>query len=148
MADSPTKVLSIPSDLNAAWNAQQKVMEEVKARGYSENAVFAIRLALDEALNNAISHGNRRDKSKKVNIEYTIGEAAVTITVSDEGTGFDPNHVPDPTLDEFLERPHGRGIMLMRAYMTDVRFGKGGNIVTLIKTRNCTLPGHGSNGAA
>ncbi|MEX2215318.1 MAG: ATP-binding protein [Phycisphaeraceae bacterium] len=140
MADSPTKVLSIPSDLNAAWNAQQKVMEEVKARGYSENAVFAIRLALDEALNNAISHGNRRDKSKKVHIEYTIGDAAVTITVSDEGTGFDPHHVPDPTLDEFLERPHGRGIMLMRAYMTDVRFGQDGNSVTLIKTRNCALP--------
>ena len=140
MVDSPAKILVIPSDLNAAWNAQQTIMEEVKSRGYSDNAVFAIRLALDEALNNAISHGNKKDKSKKVTIEYQIGEAAVTISVTDEGPGFNPVNVPDPTLDEFLERPHGRGIMLMRAYMTDVRFGRDGKSVTLIKNRNCSLP--------
>ncbi len=140
MVDSPAKILVIPSDLNAAWNAQQTVMEEVKARGYSDNAVFAIRLALDEALNNAISHGNQKDKTKKVTIEYQITEATVTITVTDEGPGFDPVDVPDPTLDEFLERPHGRGIMLMRAYMSDVRFGRSGKSVTLIKNRNCSLP--------
>lgn len=140
MVDSPAKILVIPSDLNAAWNAQQTIMEEVKARGYSDNAVFAIRLALDEALNNAISHGNKKDKSKKVTIEYHINEAAVTITISDEGPGFNPVDVPDPTLDEFLERPHGRGIMLMRAYMTDVRFGRDGKSVTLVKTRTCSLP--------
>ena len=140
MVDSPAKILVIPSDLSAAWNAQQTVMEEVKARGYSDNAVFAIRLALDEALNNAISHGNKKDKTKKVTIEYLITEATVTITVTDEGPGFDPVDVPDPTLDEFLERPHGRGIMLMRAYMSDVRFGRNGKSVTLIKDRNCSLP--------
>lgn len=140
MVDSPAKILVIPSDLSAAWNAQQTVMEEVKARGYSDNAVFAIRLALDEALNNAISHGNNKDKTKKVTIEYQITEATVTITVTDEGPGFDPVDVPDPTLDEFLERPHGRGIMLMRAYMSDVRFGRNGKSVTLIKNRNCSLP--------
>ncbi len=140
MVDSPAKILVIPSDLNAAWNAQQTVMEEVKARGFSDNAVFAIRLALDEALNNAISHGNKKDKTKKVTIEYQISEVSVTITVTDEGPGFDPVDVPDPTLDEFLERPHGRGIMLMRAYMSDVRFGRNGKSVTLIKNRNCALP--------
>lgn len=140
MVDSHAKILVIPSDLNAAWNAQQTVMEEVKARGYSENAVFAIRLALDEALNNAISHGNQRDKSKKVTIEYQVGEASVSVTVTDEGPGFNPVEVPDPTLDEFLERPHGRGIMLMRAYMSDVRFSPSGKSVTLIKNRNCCLP--------
>jgi serine/threonine-protein kinase RsbW len=140
MVDSPAKILVIPSDLNAAWNAQQTVMEEVKARGYSENAVFAIRLALDEALNNAISHGNQKDKSKKVTIEYHVGEASVSITITDEGKGFDPVDVPDPTLDEFIERPHGRGIMLMPAYMTEVRFSRNGKSVTLIKSRTCSLP--------
>jgi serine/threonine-protein kinase RsbW len=140
MVDSPAKILVIPSDLNAAWNAQQTVMEEVKARGYSENAVFAIRLALDEALNNAISHGNQKDKTKKVTIEYHIGEASVVITITDEGKGFDPVEVPDPTLDEYIERPHGRGIMLMRAYMTEVRFSRNGKSVTLVKSRTCSLP--------
>lgn len=140
MADSPKKVLVISSDLTAAWNAQQTVMEEVKAHGFSEQAVFAIRLALDEALNNAISHGNRRDKSKRVTIEYEVRDNEAAITVTDEGEGFDPGAVPDPTLDENIERPHGRGIMLMRAYMTDVSFSNLGRSVTLTKDRHCSLP--------
>ena len=140
MAESSTNRLVIPSDLTEAWNAQQQVTEQVKARGYGEHAVFAIRLALDEALNNAISHGNRKDPSKRVFIDYEITEQAVHITVTDEGQGFNPTQVPDPTLDEFLERPHGRGIMLMRAYMTDVHFERGGRSVIMTKTRNCQLP--------
>ncbi len=140
MADSPTKILVIPSDLNAAWNAQQKIMDEINARGFGAQAVFGIRLALDEALNNAISHGNQRDPNKQVTIRYTIADPSVTITVTDQGPGFDPAEVPDPTLDEFRERPHGRGIMLMRAYMTKVSYGDGGRSVTLVKDRNCALP--------
>lgn len=140
MADASPKQMAIPSDLTEAWNAQQQIMDEVKAVGYSDNAVFAIRLALDEALNNAISHGNQRDPSKKVVIEYTISRQEVQINVTDQGVGFDPKDVPDPTLDEFLERPHGRGIMLMRAYMTQVSFSNRGRTVTLVKDRNCPLP--------
>lgn len=140
MADAPTKTVVIPSDLSKAWDAQQQVMDAIKARGFGENALFAIRLALDEALNNAISHGNDRDPTKKVTIRYHIEAEEVRIAVTDEGPGFDPTDVPDPTLDEFLERPHGRGIMLMRAYMTDVHFADGGRTVTMVKQRNCPLP--------
>ncbi len=140
MADSPTKILVIPSDLNAAWNAQQKIMDEVKIHAFSEQVVFAIRLALDEALNNAISHGNKRDPNKQVTIRYAVNQQGVTITVTDQGPGFDPKDVPDPTLEENITEPHGRGIMLMRAYMTKVSFTDAGRSVTLVKDRNCALP--------
>ena len=140
MADSPTKILVIPSDLNAAWNAQQKIMDEVKVHAFSEQVVFAIRLALDEALNNAISHGNQRDPNKQVTIRYCVAPDGVMISVTDQGPGFDPKDVPDPTLDENISEPHGRGIMLMRAYMTSVTFSDNGRTVTLTKGRNCALP--------
>ena len=140
MTESSLKQVVIPSDLTEAWNVQQQIMEEVKAGGFSDNAQFAIRLALDEALNNAISHGNQQDPQKTVTVQYSIADEAVRIHVTDQGPGFEPAEVPDPTLDEFLERPHGRGIMLMRAYMTQVDFENEGRTVTLIKTRNCPLP--------
>ena len=72
MADSSSKQIVIRSDLTDAWNVQQQIMNEVKAQGFSDNAQFAIRLALDEALNNAISHGNQRDENKKVTVDYHI----------------------------------------------------------------------------
>lgn len=140
MADTPTHTLVIASDSNEALDAQHQVMEVVEQAGFNESALFAIRLALDEALNNAISHGNQRDASKTVTIRYTIDEDAVHLRVTDEGTGFDPKDVPDPRLPENITRPHGRGIMLMRAYMTDVHYDDGGKTVVLTKQRNCLLP--------
>jgi serine/threonine-protein kinase RsbW len=145
MPDSSLKQIVIHSNLTDAWNVQQQIMDEVKAAGFSDNAQFAIRLALDEALNNAISHGNQKVPDKTVTVDYRITDDEVRIHVTDQGTGFEPEQVPDPTLDEFLERPHGRGIMLMRAYMTQVAFENKGKTVSLVKTRSCPLPVAPSN---
>ena len=132
--------LAIPSVLDEAAQAKRAVMADVNAQEYDKDTVFAVRLALDEALTNAIRHGNQEDPSKQVMIEYDVTPDKVTITVEDEGSGFDPNNVADPTADENLERPHGRGIMLIRAYMTDVSFNDRGNRVTMVKERDCRLP--------
>lgn len=137
---SPTKRLVITSDLAEACRAVQVVMAEVDAHSYDENARFAIRLALDEALSNAVRHGNQGDPRKHVAIEYAVADDRVAITVCDEGPGFHPEALPDPTLDENLERPNGRGVLLMRAYMTEVHYSPRGNCVTLIKNRGCPLP--------
>lgn len=140
MADTQQKKLVIPSDPNDALEAQHKVMDVVEQAGFNESALFAIRLALDEALNNAISHGNQRDPAKTVTIHYNIDDKGICIRVTDEGTGFDPADVPDPRLPENITRPHGRGIMLMRAYMTEVDYDDNGKTVVLVKQRNCPLP--------
>lgn len=141
MAQSPSsKKLVIPSELPQAVRVEQMILDQVQAQGYSEQVRFAIRLALDEALSNAINHGNQGDPTKEVTIEFQVTEQQVQVTICDQGPGFDPHGVPDPTLDENLQCPSGRGVMLMMAYMTEVRFNDKGNCVTMIKRADCPLP--------
>ena len=128
-----TEELVINSDLKAARKAERAVLNELARLGYSPSATFAVRLALEEGLNNAIHHGNCRDPGRKVRIAFDVDEKCVSITITDQGRGFDPAAVPDPRADENLEKPSGRGIMLMRAYMDEVRFNNIGNEVHMIK---------------
>ena len=140
MVEATSRNLVVPSRLSEVPKVQETILAQVEQAGYSREAVFAIRLALDEAVSNAIRHGNDCDPDKQVRVRYRIDPEQVHIDVCDEGTGFKPQCLPDPTLDENLCRPCGRGVMLMRAYMTEVYFSPEGNCVTLIKRRGCTLP--------
>lgn len=135
-----SKPLVIQSVLSQGVEVVETVIQMVQPYGYTDTALFAVRLALDEALANAIRHGNQSDESKKVTIDFSVDEKQIVISLTDEGSGFHPDMIPDPTLDENLERPCGRGVMLMRAYMTDVSFNKSGNCVTMIKRKDCSLP--------
>jgi len=137
--------LTIQSDRYKATEVQETIMSLVADAGFPENAIFGIRLAVEEALANAIRHGNGGDINKKVEITYAVDPDRVSVTICDEGHGFEPDEVPDPTLDENLEKPCGRGVMLMRAYMTDVTFNKRGNCVTMVKERTCPLPATGDD---
>lgn len=125
--------MEIPSDLNAVRQAQQRVAAEVARYPYDEATRFAIKLAVEEGLNNAVKHGNRFDPAKTVELQYDVDAARVIVTIADQGPGFDPDAVPDPTADENLEKPCGRGIMLMRAYMDEVEYNETGNRVRLQK---------------
>ncbi|MCC6578905.1 MAG: ATP-binding protein [Phycisphaeraceae bacterium] len=143
MAQSPTmKRVVIPSLLQEGVKVVEAVIDEMKPHAYTESACFAVRLALDEALANAIRHGNGNDPSKSVTVDFSVDEDAVRIRITDEGPGFQPEEIPDPTLDENLERPCGRGVMLMRAYMTEVDYSGAGNSVVMTKRRDCPLPRH------
>jgi len=95
--------------------------------------IFSIKLALEEALINAIKHGNQLDLTKKVRVLYRVAPGVFEVRVVDEGIGFDPGDVPDPTAVENLERPCGRGLMLMRHYMTEVCYSSSGNCVAMTK---------------
>lgn len=132
--------LVIPSELAEICRTQQTIVNKVSEAGFNENAAFAVRLALDEALSNAVRHGNCGDPNKQVVVEYCIDDTEVMITITDEGCGFNPMQVPDPTRDENLHRPNGRGIMLMKAYMSEVCYNDRGNRLTLVKRRDCPLP--------
>jgi len=126
----------ITSDLKAARKIIKRVLEAVAARGYSQACSFAIRLAVEEGLNNAIKHGNRFAPDKRVEVLFDVDPNRAMITITDQGDGFDPTVVPDPTADENLEKPTGRGIMLMRAYMDTVRFNDRGNQVCMVKNNS------------
>jgi serine/threonine-protein kinase RsbW len=113
-----------------------RLVETLEAHGYPRRDVFGIRLAVEEALVNAVKHGHRGDPTKRVSIRYRVGAKGVLVEVEDQGPGFDPDRVPDPLHSENLELPCGRGLLLMRSYMTSVRFGRQGSRVTLYKRRS------------
>ena len=133
MPDKYVTISTIASDLQQARLLEDTLLREVGRFGYSEQAVFAIKLALEEAINNAIRHGNGCDPDKRVTVRVELDDDKMTISVADEGPGFNPGTVPDPTADENLEKPSGRGIMLMRAYMDDVRYNQRGNEICMCK---------------
>lgn len=108
-------------------SAQAAVAEALAARGYPEGAMFAVRLAIEEAVVNAFRHGNRSDPAKVVFFRAAIDDARADFEVEDQGPGFDPRLIPDPTDEDNLEIPSGRGVMLIKAYMTEVEYVKPGN---------------------
>lgn len=128
-----TAEVVIRSDPAEARKVQDTIEGLLKAHDFGEHDIFGIRLALEEALVNAIKHGNNLDRSKKVTIRYRVSRDRFDIHIADEGVGFDPEDVPDPTAVENLERPCGRGLMLMRYYMTEVAFLGCGNTVRMCK---------------
>jgi serine/threonine-protein kinase RsbW len=91
-----------------------------------------ILLAVVEGVNNAILHGNRADKSKHVVIDYEVSDCGLVFLIQDEGKGFDYKNLPDPTLQENLERTSGRGIFLMKHLADVIEFNEIGNQVKLV----------------
>lgn len=132
--------LILQSRLEEVSRAENEVLRAAEDHGFEGPDRFAVKLALEEALANAIKHGNNSDPAKRVTLEFAVSSDQIRISVSDEGPGFDPSDVPDPTLDENREKPFGRGVMLMRAYMNDVSFNESGNRVTLVKWRGGKKP--------
>jgi serine/threonine-protein kinase RsbW len=104
--------------------------------GYGARDTFATRLALEEAAANAVKHGHGNEPSKRARIWWVVSASAVTLVVEDDGAGFDPHRVPDPCLPENQERPGGRGVFLMRSYMSWLRFNDAGNRVVMCRYRS------------
>lgn len=125
----------IPSDTSAGQEVQERIVARLEELEYSTRDVFGVRLALEEALVNAIKHGNRMDPDKTVRVEWSISPDVFRVVIEDQGPGFHPEDVPDPTMEENLERPCGRGIMLMRAFMSLVEYQGRGNVLVLEKRR-------------
>ncbi len=130
--------LVIPSDFAEARRVQEEIEQALQAARYGERDIFSIKLALEEALANAIKHGNQLDPDKRVHIAFTVTPERFDIRITDEGPGFNPDDVPDPTLPENLERCCGRGLLLIRKFMTEVSYHGAGNVVTMSKLRNGT----------
>lgn len=135
-ANPLTADVTIPSDLAEARLLQSQIEEALHATAYSEHEIFAIRLALEEALVNAIKHGNQLDPDKSVQVSYQVTAERFDVRIVDEGPGFNPEDVPDPTLPENLEKGCGRGVFLIREFMNEVSYHGRGNVVTMSKLRN------------
>ncbi len=128
----------IPSDTVRGQEVQERIIALMEQYQYSERDMFGARLALEEGIINAIKHGNRMDPDKNVRILWGISSVKLQVVIQDEGSGFKPEDVPDPTADENLERPCGRGIMLMKAFMDVIEYNDLGNQLTIGKQRTTT----------
>lgn len=123
----------IDSDLEQGRDVQKQVLQMVHDHGFDGQNYFAITLALEEAVTNAIKHGNGLDKSKKVRVDAKVTRKRFEIEIEDEGKGFDRTSVPDPTTVENIEKCSGRGILLIEAYMNSVKWDRGGRRVRMLK---------------
>jgi serine/threonine-protein kinase RsbW len=113
----------------------EAVAGELEGAGYTMREVFAVRLSLEEAMVNAIKHGHHNDPSKVAQLRLHVTPECVLAEVEDQGDGFDPDAVPDPLALENLEKSSGRGLLLMRSYMTWVRYNATGTCVSLCLRR-------------
>lgn len=128
--------LALRNDRPEIERAEQALLDAVAAHAYPETSAFALRLAFEEAVINAFRHGHRGlPADTTIRLRWSVDADRAVVTVTDQGPGFAPERVPDPTLEENLERPTGRGIMLMRAYVTEVRYEERGNQVTMVYDR-------------
>jgi serine/threonine-protein kinase RsbW len=113
-----------------------QVMEQLETAEWSTKEKFAIEMVLEEALVNAVEHGNKFDPDKKVHFVCNLNDNLISVRIEDEGPGFDPDEVPDPTDAEHIMEATGRGVLLIRSYATRVKWNEKGTVLEFEKERS------------
>ena len=130
----------VSSTPSAVIDVFRQIVPSLQANNFTEEDVFAVHLAIEEAFINAVKHGNKMEPSKAVKIDYSIESDKIEICMTDEGEGFDPEVIPDPRYGDNLYKPAGRGMLLMRSFMDVVEYNKQGNSVRMIRYREKRHP--------
>ena len=135
MTDQTTRLV-LPSHIEAVADAAVAMTDFLRNCGVSEELSFGIEMAVRESVTNAMVHGNQEDESKSVEVIFNCHDNELEIEVRDQGEGFDPAKVPDPTNAENLLKTSGRGIFLMRTFMDEIEWRnrpEGGTAVRMTK---------------
>lgn len=128
--------MTYPSQPETVAEIDSFLDSKLRDAGFPEDLLADVAVSVSEVVNNAVVHGNHEDASKKVKVDIEISADRVSISVQDEGEGFDPESLPDPVSEENLMREVGRGLFIVRAYMDEVHIKKidgGGLRITLVK---------------
>jgi serine/threonine-protein kinase RsbW len=126
---------NIPNTRDAGHQAIERLMAALEANGWEGRDLFHVQLAVEEAMINAITHGNKLAEDKVVEVEFKVHPATAFIRIKDQGEGFRPEDLPDPREDELLECTNGRGVMLIREMMSEIKYNELGNQITMVKNR-------------
>lgn len=128
------EIPSVPSQIRKVERLTEKVANKI---GFSQDEKDSLAIAVTEAVNNAIHHGNKNDPNKKVFVKLEAQENKLVVHVKDQGEGFNPDKVSDPLKPENLLKESGRGIFILRTLMDDVKFSfsKQGTEIILIKVK-------------
>lgn len=125
--------LELPNDLGAIERSVDYLLDRCRDAGFDESRLrLNFRVGVAEALANAMMYGNGRDPAKHVKLEAWCAPECVRIRITDQGAGFDPRDLPDPTLPQNVSRSHGRGVFLIRELMDEVAFNEQGNSVEMV----------------
>lgn len=125
------KEIVIPSKIENISIIEKLVDELSETLKFSSEVYGNLLVAVIEGVNNAILHGNKLDETKKVVINYLAENNILTFSIKDEGKGFDYKKLPDPTHPDNIEKPHGRGVFLMRNLADEILFNETGSEITL-----------------
>ncbi len=126
-------VLEIPTDVRSIEHAVEYVMQRCQTcEAYRKRLRWNFRVGLTEALTNAMLYGNEHDPSKRVRVEVALQNGRLEARITDQGGGFDPSAIPDPTEGENILKSGGRGLYLMRQLLDEVSYNDRGNQVTLV----------------
>lgn len=123
----------VKSKSSAVVDVCEQILSRLEEHKFDEDDIFAVHLTLEEAFLNAVKHGNKMDPTKKIKVDYAIDSDKVEISVTDEGSGFEPEAVVDPRFGAGLYEPGGRGMLLMNSYMDVVRYNEQGNSVFMVR---------------
>ncbi len=135
----------ISSQLNVLGNSKSRVdllatlLRQLSNMGWDTSDSFSIQLAVEEAVANAYQHGNREGQHGNVDVRWSISDTEFVMEVRDQGDGFNVEDVPDPTADENLEKPSGRGVLLIQSYMSAVEYQDGGRLVIMRKSKSTSV---------
>lgn len=135
---SKTRYIELPSVIESVEEAAENADEFARSRGFGDETIFAVDLAIRESVANAVKHGNRFDENKAVQVTFSDIDEGLEIRVRDFGTGFSVEDIPDPTNPENLLKTDGRGILFMRSFMDEVEWSNpdgGGLVVRMLKRR-------------
>lgn len=136
MTQTRTVKLDIASRFEMLDVVQTVVTHLATLVGFGEDAIHYMSVAVRESVVNAIKHGNKLDAEKRVDLEFTIADKALEVTIHDQGPGFDPTSIPDPLAQENLLKVDGRGIFFMKSFMDEVSYSfppAGGTLVRMLK---------------
>ena len=126
--------IEVPSENKYIRKASSAILSSLSPYGVGHERLFDIKLCVEEAVRNAILHGNQLDKKLHVKVSYLIADGRINIEVEDEGPGYDPHTIPDPTRRGNITRESGRGLCLIRRLMDRVEFNKKGNKILMEKS--------------
>lgn len=130
---SNSSTIQISSQVSQIDDVVCKILKSLHSFGIDKSVSFDIRLCLEEALINAIEHGNKNNKNLPIKITYSISDNKFKISVEDSGNGFNYKRLPDPTITDNLSKTKGRGIYLIKYLMDEISFNKSGNKIQMVK---------------
>ncbi len=128
--------IRIPSEPDCSAKVIHELLDQLEKNGWSNKDTFGIHMAMEEAMMNAIRHGNHCAPDKEVEILIELSKDRFYAKITDQGCGFNPEELPDPTDDENLEKTSGRGVMLIKSFVDDAAYNEKGNSLELTKMRS------------